>query len=212
MSYITASQLLSTIGVTSPSAQQTSDATAAVNAATSAIDNLCQRRGTTARDGFSVDADASQVRYYSPTSWDRLDIDDLVTLTSLQTRDDGVDIDTADGGANTWTQNTDFSLEDLNAAAEGWPFTIIRANPAGNFTFNIVYPRSVKITGKFGWPSTPNPIVDACTLLGARVYKMKREAPLGVIALADAAVRIARADNNLMVLLGPYMRRRGSIG
>lgn len=212
MSYVTASGLLATIGVTSPSAQQTADATAAVNAATTAIDNLCQRRGTTTRDGFAADADANQVRYYSPARWDRLDIDDLVTLTSLQTRDDGVDIDTSDGGANTWTQNKDFTLEDLNAAAEGWPFTIIRVNPAGSFTFNVVYPRSVKVTGKFGWPSSPTPIVDACTLLAERVYKMKREAPLGVIALADAAIRIARADNNLMVLLGPYMRHRGAAG
>lgn len=208
MSYVTASGLLATIGVTSPSAQQTADATAAVNAATTAIDNLCQRRGTTTRDGFAADADANQVRYYSPACWDRLDIDDLVTLTSLQTRDDGVDIDTNDGGANTWTQNKDFSLEDLNAAAEGWPFTVIRVNPAGSFTFNVVYPRSVKVTGKFGWPSTPQPIIDACTLVSERVYKMKREGPLGVVAFQQEVVRVASADRNVMLLLAPYMRMR----
>lgn len=207
MSYITAAQLLATLGQTSASSQQTSDATAAVSAATSAIDNLCQRPGTSTRDGFGVDADAAQIRYYSPAVWDRLPIDDLVTLTSLQTRDDGVDIDTATG-ANTWTLNTDFSLEPLNAASEGWPFTHFRVNPAGSFTFNVVYPRSVKVTGKFGWPATPQPIIDACTLISERVYKMKREGPLGVVAFQQEVVRVASADRNVMLLLAPYMRMR----
>ena len=208
MSYITAAQLLDTLGVTAPSTQQTSDATAAVTAATSAIDNLCQRPGTSTRDGFASDADALQVRYYSPALWDSLPIDDLVTLTSLQTRDDGVDIDTTDGGANTWTLNTDFNLEPLNAATEGWPWTHLAINPAGNFTFNIVYPRSVKLTGKFGWPATPQPIIDACTLISERVYKMKREGPLGVVAFQQEVVRVASADRNVMLLIAPYMRMR----
>ncbi|HZU80064.1 MAG TPA: hypothetical protein VE991_09125 [Acidimicrobiales bacterium] len=208
MSYVTAAQLLDTLGVTSPSAQQTADASAAVAAATMAIDNLCQRPGTPTRDGFGVDADALQVRYYSPARWDRLPIDDLVQLTSLQTRDDGVDIDTQDGGATTWTLNTDFVLQPENAAAAGWPYTHVQVVPAGAYTLNVVYPRSVKITGKWGWPATPQAVVDACTLIAERLYKMKREGPLGVVAFQQEVVRVASADRNVMLLLAPYMRMR----
>ena len=210
MAYVTAAQLLATLGVT-PDAQKTSDATAAVNAATNAIDELCQRKNTTSRDGFGIDADASQVRYYSPVALDHLDIDDLVTLTSLVTRDDGGNVDTSDSGLQTWTANTDFVTTPMNAASQGWPYTRLETLPTGHYTFNTFYPRSVKVTGKFGWPSVPAAVVDACTLLSERLYKMKREAPLGVLAMAEVAVRVGTGDQNLRILLGPYTAHRGSV-
>lgn len=202
--YLTSSALLNTLGVTSPSGQQTSDAAAACTAASRALDNLCSRR-------FYADADANQTRYYSPANVAGLDIEDLVTLTSLVSRNDGGNVDTADSGLNTWTLNTDFVLAPLNAqqnSADVKPWTRLEVIPTGSFSFNILYPRSVKVTGKFGWASTPAPITDATTLLAERVYKMKREAPLGVIALADVAIRIARADSNIMLLIGSYMKHR----
>lgn len=176
---------------------------------------MCQRR-------FYADADTAQVRYYGPPDLKRLpfgqaglEIEDLITLTSLKTRDDGGNVDTADAGLSTWTVNTDFWLAPLNAATNSvdvWPYTRIEANPAGNYMWPVTYPRSIKVTGKFGWSSTPSPITDATTLLAERIYKMKREAPLGVIALADTAIRLARSDSNLMLMVGPYMRHRASIG
>ena len=154
------------------------------------------------------------MRYYSPVNSLRLDIEDLITLTSLKARDDGGNVDTADSGLITWTVNTDFWLAPLNAAQDSanvWPYTRIEVNPTGNYVLNTLYPRSVKVTGKFGWASTPGPVTDATTLLAERIYKMKREAPLGSIVLADVAVRLARADSNLMILIGPYMKHRVAI-
>jgi hypothetical protein len=195
--------LLATLGVTNPDSQRSLDASAACTAASRAIDNLCQRR-------FYADSDTAQVRYYGPADTPvRLQIDDLITLTSLKTRDDGGNVDTADSGLQTWTVNTDFVTGPLNAAqnsADVWPWTRLEVIPTGSYTFNRLYPRSVKVTGKFGWPSVPGPIADATTLLAERIYKMKREAPLGTIAIADMAVHIARADSNIMILVAPYMR------
>ena len=133
----------------------------------------------------------------------------------VTSRSDGGNVD--DAPVNTWTLNTDFFLAPLNAQAnsqsggEVWPWTRLEVNKAGSFTFNTYYQRSVKVVAFWGWPEVPQPIIDATILLGARLYKMKREAPLGVIALADAAIRIARADANLMLSVGPYMRRRPSV-
>lgn len=213
MAYVSAAALLATLGVTSPSSQQTNDATTAVNAASSAIDNICSRPGTTSRDGFGLDANASQVRYFSPTNTGELEITDLVTLTSLVSRDDGGNVDTSDSGLQTWTVNTDFTLGPLNAAAEGVPYTVVTVNANGSYRFNTLYPRSVKLTGKFGWPVTPAPILDACTMLAERFYKMKREAPMGAYMFADmgTAVRVAAADRNVMILLADYILHRAAV-
>ena len=207
--YITGSQLLATLGITNPSSQQTSDANAAVDAASRAIDNMCNR-------SFAAAGTAVSTYYYSPVDWQTLDIHDCTSVTTLFTRDDGIDIDTSDGGGQTWTLNTDFFLLPLNAdgpaQVETKPYTSLQVNPIGSYTFNIYYPRSVKLTGVFGWPATPPAIIDATTLLAERLFKMKREAPLGVLAFSDVAIRIARADSNLMILVGPYVKHRAALG
>lgn len=204
--YVTPSALLATLGVTSSGDQFTQDAQAACTAASRAIDNLCERR-------FYADSNTTQTRYYSPVNASRLNIEDLVTLTSLVSRDDGLNVDTA-SGLNTWTQNTDFVLAPLNAgqnSADVWPYTRIEVIPTGSYSFNTRFPRSVKVTGKFGWAAVPGPITDATTLLAERIYKMKREAQLGVIVLVDTAVTIARADSNIMILVAPYMKHRVAV-
>lgn len=192
--YITAAGLKSTLGITSTA--HDTDIQASVTGASRALDKLCNRR-------FYADADANQVRYYSPVDPWLLQIDDVVTLTSLASADDG-----STTFANVWTANTDFVLQPLNAAAdlEVWPYTSIQAHPTGQFLFNTYFPRSVQVTGKFGWAAVPAAVVDATTLLAERLYKMKVDAPLGVIAMADMATRIARADSNLMISIGPYRK------
>lgn len=199
--YITVPALKATLGITSASFD--ADVQTSVTGASRALDMLCDRR-------FDKDS-SDQVRYYSPVRWGRLEIDDLsVAPTSVLSADDGTTT-----FANAWVLNTDYFLEPLNAQVAGpsevWPFTRLRAAPLGSFTFNTYFPRSVQITGKFGWPQVPAAIVTATTLLAERLYKMQREAPLGVLSFADVAMRIARADANLMILVGPYMRHRAAI-
>ncbi len=169
----------------------------ALQAASRAIDEMCQRR-------FYADSDAAQVRYYSPSSDDVLYIDDLVTLTSLKTDEGG------DGVfETTWTLNTDFTREPLNAAADGKPWTKIRVHPAGGKVFTTAYPRTVEVTGKFGWTTPPAAIAHATTILAHRLLKRAREVPFGIagIGLDGSAVRIAAADPDVLSLVQPFSRR-----
>lgn len=193
--YITAEQLKNALELKGTTfADQ--EINGAITAACRAIDNLCDRR-------FYQDGDAAQIRYYSPLRPDRLEVDDLVTLTSLVSADDGTT-----GFANTWTLNTDFFLEPLNASADGWPYTLLRAHPTGAFLFNTVFPRSVRVTGQFGWPAVPSGIEDAATILAAQLVRRKREAPFGIVSVGmdGLAVRLARSDPQVSMLIRPYQR------
>lgn len=145
------------------------DIQVALVAASRGIDKALGRR-------FYPDADALQVRYYTPSyNSPLLWIDDLVTLTSFKTDDGG------DGTfENTWTANTDFVLGPLNAAADGEPYTHIQVNPAGVFRWpTSCYPRSVQVTGKFGWPAVPANVRQLTTAIAHRLVKRARTTPFG---------------------------------
>jgi len=183
------------------------DIDAAISGASRAIDNYCDRR-------FYPDADAAQVRYYSPPgrlgyiSWSQsaqvIDIDDLITLTSLKTDSTG-----AGTFPETWTLNSDFMLEPLNAAADGNPYTMIRNAPTSARYFPPL-PRSIQVTGKFGWAVAPPEVIEATTLWANRLLRRAREAPFGaVVAGLDvgAISRITPIDPDVTSLLSQYVRR-----
>lgn len=173
----------------------------AIAAASRGVDKAARRR-------FYADEDADQVRYYSPTRPGLLIIDDLVTLTSLSIDPNGAQV-----FDQPWTQNLHFMLEPLNAPADGWPWTALRTPRNGAYSFPCYYERSVKITGKFGWPAVPDPIKDAATLVATRLLKRAREAPFGVVSMGmDAAARIARTDPDICFLIDPYARGTGAAG
>lgn len=195
--YVSVAALKITMGLAAETFAD-ADLTVAVDAASRGIDGVCNRR-------FWLDADANQVRYYTPGSADWVAIDDLITATSLLVDKDG------DGTfEETWTANTDFVLEPLNAAADSRPWTKICRHPASSRWFPYYYPRSVKLTGKFGWAAIPDPIVEATGILAAKLVKRSREAPFGIasIGLDGSAVRIARNDPDVMFLVSDYIRER----
>jgi hypothetical protein len=162
-----------------------SDIQTALVAASRGIDKALGRR-------FYPDVDVNQVRYYTPNGGCTVTIDDLITLTSLVSDYDG------DGTfEETWTQNTDFILEPLNAVADGFPFDTIRRHPRSGLRFSP-YPRSLKLTGKFGWATTPDAIKQLTMLVAARLVKRTREAPFGIVSfgLDGAAVRASQMAND----------------
>lgn len=173
-----------------------------LEAASRAIDDLCGRR-------FYADADAAQIRYYRPINRELVRIDDLVTLTSLASDPGG------DGVfEETWTLNTDFTLGPDNADANGRPWEIVRRHPRGNYLFQPDYPRTVKVTGKFGWAAVPPAIKEATTILTSKLLKRKREHPMGIVISAETAMRIATGDPDVSMLLKGYGRggTRGGMG
>lgn len=167
----------------------------AILAASRSIDHHCDRR-------FWADADSAQVRYYDALSASLARIDDLVTLTTLEVDQGG------DGTfEESWTVNTDFVLKPLNAPADGWPYTRIEVNPSSSRYFPG-YPRSVKVTGKFGWTAVPAGVKQATTVLAHTLLRREREAPFGVVGvgLDNASVRIPVTDPTVRMLLAPFVR------
>lgn len=201
--YLTNAEMAETLSLQGESFAD-ADMTAAIKAAEEMLEMLTGRR-------FWLDA-ADRTRYYSqPTARYRqptphvLPVDDIVTVTSVA-------VAPAGGGAytETWVDTVDYVLEPKNAPADGAPYTHIRTVAK---TFTGVYPDSLRLVGRFGWPTVPSSIRQATTILAARLLKRSREAAFGVAAIGveGSAVRVPRLDNDpdVMALVGHLIRRTG---
>lgn len=157
----------------------------AIDIAISSASRTCDAYKKKVGTGFYSSAGT---RYYSPEAYDTaVAVNDLISVTS-------VTVDSAADGSysDTWVSETDFWLEPANAAANGRPYNklVLRQQAGRSFTG---YPRSVKITGSFGWATTPVQVKEATILLANDLLYRMREAPLGVlIAAGGEAVAMAR--------------------
>lgn len=168
-----------------------------IEAASRFIDQVTGRR-------FYPDKDDTQVRKFLPTSSGYCIIDDLNTLTSLADRDGDV-----------WTRDQDFVLLPINAAADGQPYTAVRALSRPFLFSQADIPASswsildgrITITGNFGWETCPGDIKLACALLTNRYVTRFREAPLGIYTAGvdNPSIRLSRSDPDVYNLLQPYM-------
>lgn len=172
----------------------------ALDTASRLIDEWCGRR-------FYVDDDTSQVRYYTTSDAYELVVDDVVTVTSVETSADP----TVATWATAWATPTDYLLWPYNAAQNSEdqrPYTRIVATPGGRYTFPT-HPRGVKVTGKFGWPAVPDAVEQACALQAARLFS-RQDAPFGVASVPSfdgAGMRLlSRLDADVELLLRPYQR------
>lgn len=141
------------------------------------------------------------VRYYVANDSFTTVIDDLVSLTTLETSSDG------DGFDTTWT-SSDYQLQPLNGYADGLttPYTEISA--VGDFLFPIIGNEAlVKITGVWGYNTTPITVKQACIIQASRIYK-RLDSPLGVAGFGDLGViRVSsRLDPDVAQLVDPYRK------
>jgi hypothetical protein len=144
---------------------------------------------------------ASETRYYTAEWDDLLEVDDLLSVTSLLTDDDG------DRVYETTWQATDYDLDPPNAVLDGRPYTAIYLAPNGNTTFPATA-KGVKLTGSFGYATTaPPPIKEACLLAAERLSRRK-DAIFGVTGSGDMGhVRaILSQDPDVMRLLWNYVK------
>ena len=156
------------------------------------VDTYCGRVfysvGTATRDFAANDA------YITLT-------DDLQSLTSLSTTNEV-------GGTYTAWNTNEYQLEPVNGQAGGitTPYTQIRA--VGDKTFNYLNDQAlVRVTGVWGWASTPQPVKFATILEAVRLFK-RPDAPFGVAGFGDlGAIRVGR-DADIYELLQPYRQMR----
>lgn len=168
-----------------------------VTVASRLVDGYCER--------FFYNA--VQTRYYNTSNEYSVAIDDLVSVTTLQTDDD------ADGSYETTWLATDYVLQPANAtlASSPRPFNTVVAPVYGTKVFPIDVENGVKIVATWGFPSVPPSIQQATVLLTTTLYA-SRSAPFGVLGGGDTG-QVFRLSSRLhpaaVALIEPYRKRGG---
>jgi hypothetical protein len=190
--YITLTELANSLSIGSGETYADADMTAAITAASREVDRRCGRK-------FWSD---SQTRYYTPTHPRILWIDDIKSAVTVEVDTNG------DGSWETLlVQDTDYVLEPLNAAAEGFPWTTITLRHKSSAIFPLTE-ASVRVGGQFGWTEVPAAVKQAPSILASRFLKRVREAPFGVagFGIDGGAVRVSNFDPDVDALLSAYVR------
>lgn len=164
----------------------------------------------------------SETRTYSTRFGWQVDIDDLVSLTSLKTDPTG------DGTfPYTWAA-ADYRLCPVNALADGEPYQWIETRPGGAYSFppstnaydvvintNYRNPAQVQplvqVSGEFGYAATaPAAIKEACILIAMRLWRRK-DLTFGIAGSAEMgtlqAIAKLMSDGELKALLSTVKRR-----
>lgn len=161
-----------------------------IEAVSRAIDDMCGRR---------IYA-AAETRYYTADKSNLLFVDDLLSVTTLQTDDTGTRI-----YSTTWAA-TDYDLMPYNTTPYQW----IEIAPNGLNYFPVGIAKGVKITGSFGFASsTPKAVSEACALASMHLWGRK-SAVFGVQGGAGFVQRVKERmleDEAVASLLESYIRR-----
>jgi len=142
-------------------------------------------------------------RLFAPQDSYVTEIDDLITLTTLQTSD-------GDNFGTTWAAK-DYQLEPLNGVVDGltgYPATRIRA--IDDFLFNYLDGEAtVRIAGVWGWSAVPTAVKQATVIQSARIFK-RNDSPLGIAGFGEmGAVRVGtQLDPDVKQLIEPYRKVR----
>lgn len=152
----------------------------------------------------------TQTRVFQPDDAYVTQIDDLQSLSNLETSSDGTSWDT------TWTAS-DYQLEPLNGIAGGLSQPSTRIRAVGDYLFPIwsvlninQHEATVRVTGTWGFATIPTAIKQATVLYSMRQFK-RYDSPLGVAGFGDiGAIRVSRFDPDVEAMLMPY--RKVSMG
>jgi len=187
--YTTRAVVKTYLGIPSATSSEDDPIDAAIDAAEQEIDNYTGR-------SFVVPGSAT-AKVYRPMDDRVVLVDDIAQTTSLV-----VKTDTADDGAydTTLTITSEFVLE-----GNVTPYRIIRRVDGSTFPRYMSNRATVEVTAFYGYGmAIPKAIVQASTVLGARLYQ-RRSSPLGFQAgLEGDAVRISRIDPDVRALLSGY--------
>jgi hypothetical protein len=171
----------------------------AVEAASREIDGYTER--------FFYNA-GSAVKLFIPEDAFLTEVDDLISLTTLETTPDGQTF------SSVWSE-TDYQLEPLNGVVGGLATPSTRIRAIGNKLFpkfDLRNPNTneatVRVTGVWGYAAVPIAIKQATILLASRQFS-RYNAPLGVAGFGDiGAINITRVDPDVMALIAPFRKVR----
>jgi len=187
--YTTRAVVKTYLGIPSGTTSEDDPIDAAIDAAEAEIDAHTGRT-------FVVPG-AATAKVYQPINDRVVLVDDIAQTTSLV-----IKTDTADDGSydETLTITSDFILDGNEA-----PYRVVRRVDGSSFPRPLSDRPTVQVTAYFGYGmSIPKAIVQASTVLGARLYQ-RRSSPLGFQAgLEGDAVRISRIDPDVRALLSGY--------
>ena len=187
--YTTRAVVKTYLGIPSATSSEDDPIDAAIDAAEAEIDAHTGRT-------FVVPGSAT-AKVYRPMNDRVVLVDDIAQTTSLAVKVDGSD----DGSYDTTLTVTSEFVVDGNTA----PYRVIRRVDGSSFPRYTSDRATIQVTAYFGYGmSIPKAIVQASTVLGARLYQ-RRSSPLGFQAgLEGDAVRISRRDPDVWALLSGY--------
>ena len=128
--------------------------------------------------------------------------EDFITLTQVQTSEDGESWDT------TWGTE-DWQAEPLNGRAGGLVTSYTQIRAIENYLFPYRQGEAtVRITGTWGWSAVPIAITQATVILASRIFK-RLDSPLGIISGELGSMRVGfRLDPDVQHLIEPYRKIR----
>lgn len=170
---------------------------AAIMSASRMIDDYTQRFFY--KDGTIA---SPVTRYYTPEDAISLNIDDIVTISSVAT-----DNDLLFTYGTVWS-TSDYVVEPINNPRKGWPYNRLVAVGAYVWPYHI--PQSVKITGAWGWSAVPQEIQLATKIQASRLF-IRRQSPFGIAGSPElGTVRLSsRLDPDVEALIRPFKKVRG---
>lgn len=195
--YITLSELKSYMGLEVSDDAELSDA---IDWACRSINAHCHRQFNS--------AGAASARVFRPLNPRTCFVDDFHTTSGLV-------VESASGTDGvydvTWA-SIDYELLPLNGVRHGepgWPFWTIAA--VGGELFVPDARATVRVTANWGWAEVPRPVRQACFILAAENYQLRKQR-LG-IAGSDAFGQIVRLrDNGIAVRkLAPFVRGKVTV-
>ncbi len=128
--------------------------------------------------------------------------EDFITLTQVQTSEDGESWDT------TWTTD-DWQAEPLNGRAGGLVTSYTQIRAVEDYLFPYRQGEAtVRLTGTWGWSAVPIAITQATVILASRIFK-RLDSPLGIISGELGSMRVGfRLDPDVQHLIEPYRKIR----
>ena len=166
----------------------------AIESASRLIDTYTQRNFYNA---------GTAVRLFIPQDNYLTEIDDLITISKLETSD-------GDNFGTTWAAS-DYQLEPLNGIVDGitgYPATRIRA--VNDFLFNVLdQEATVRVTGTWGWSAVPTAVKQATVIQASRIFK-RNDSPLGIAGFGDmGAIRVGtQLDPDVRQLIDNFRKVR----